>query len=101
MNTVLVHPKVPAWECGPPLTEASQRALRTRLVLEACKWDPQVGDTATIAPFPLILRDDVGAELFRLAERLAAELIAAEREILRRPDRIARLGLPRAVARVL
>jgi hypothetical protein len=69
--------------------------------LEHFKWDAQVGDTSTLARFPLVIARPTWEELVDLAERLAAELMEAERELLDRPELVTRLGLPRALLRVL
>jgi glutathionylspermidine synthase len=71
------------------------------MVLEGCKWDPQVGDVGTVAPFALVLRAEAWRELAGLAERLAREAEAAEGEILERPELLSRLGLPARLRRVL
>jgi hypothetical protein len=71
------------------------------MVLEHAKWDPQVGDVSTLAPFPLVLPADVWRDLGYLAELLAAEAGEAERELMGRPDLIDRLGLPGPVRRAL
>jgi glutathionylspermidine synthase len=71
------------------------------MVLDHCKWDPQVGDTGTLAPFPLILGDSTWRQLAQWAEALAAEASAAEAELLNRPDLLRLLGLPRDVRRLL
>jgi glutathionylspermidine synthase len=55
----------------------------------------------TLARFPLIVPADVINGLFNLAEMLAAETVTAEVELLARPDLSGRLGLPRAIRRVL
>ena len=55
------------------------RSRGTRSSSRACAWD----------------------EVVRLAEALARETLAAEAEIVRRPELHARLGLPRAVRRAL
>jgi len=65
------------------------------MVLSCCKWDPQVGDVSTLAPFPILLRRGVWQQLARWAEALAAEACAAERELLERPELFRRLGIPR------
>jgi hypothetical protein len=75
--------------------------IRNRLVLDGCKWDPQVGDVSTIARFPLLLSNSHWRELADLATRLTAELIAAEQELLDRPDLHHRLALPRRIRSVL
>src|SRR5262249_1634704 len=66
-----------------------------------CKWDPQVGDVGTLARFALVLPADEWRRLARLAERLAAEMDLAERELLLRPTLMRRLGLPEPVLRAL
>jgi hypothetical protein len=73
-------------------------AIRRRAIFECCKWDPQVEDVSALALFPLVLRREPWDEIARLAAALAA---AAEEELLGRPDLHRRLGLPRAVRRVL
>ncbi|HKB05295.1 MAG TPA: hypothetical protein VKD90_23925 [Gemmataceae bacterium] len=75
--------------------------MRRRLVLDHFKWDPQVGDVETLAQFPLVLPAATARGLAALAESLAAETDLAERELLRRPDLLRRLGLPRRVRRIL
>jgi hypothetical protein len=89
------------WGCLAALPPADFDRVRRRLVLDHFKWDPQVGDVSTLAPFPLVLPADVVAGLGELAEALAAETVAAEAELLGRPDLVGRLGLPRAVRRIL
>lgn len=76
-------------------------ALRRSALLEGCKWDPQVGDTDTLAPFPLVLKTRVWKKIAAQAERLAAEAVLAEEEILSEPRLIKGLGLPPALRRVL
>ena len=76
-------------------------AIRRRMVLDGFKWDPQVGDATTIAPFPIIIPAAQWQELSNLAEKLASELAAAEAELLGRPGLHRHLGLPRRLRRVL
>jgi hypothetical protein len=47
--------------------------VRRRMMLEGCKWNPQVGDVAPLALFPLVLPVGVAGALGRLAERLTTE----------------------------
>jgi glutathionylspermidine synthase len=65
------------------------------------KWDAQVGDTAAMAPFPLVLSKPEWARLASLAVSLAHETLAMEEELARRPDLWARLGMPPAIDRAL
>jgi hypothetical protein len=69
--------------------------------LEGFKWDPQVGDAAVLAPFPLVMQRSVWEQLAGQAEQLTAEAIAAEAEVACRPDLLRQLGLPRALTSVL
>ncbi len=75
--------------------------IRRRMMLEFCKWDSQIGDTATLSPFPLLIGGRAWQRLAKLAESATAELLAAEQELLLRPDLHRELGLPRAIRRVL
>ena len=75
--------------------------IRRRLMLDGCKWDPQVGDVATISPFPLLISGTHWRHLSHLATRLATELMSAEQELLYRPDLHRRQGLPRRIRSVL
>lgn len=84
-----------------PLHPALFSRIRRRVMLDGFKWDAQVGDIGTLAPFPLVMRSRVWAQLSRQAEQLAAEAGRAEEEILLRPELLARLGLPPALRRVL
>jgi glutathionylspermidine synthase len=95
------RPALPRVRAAQPVDERVFASIRRRAVLEGCKWDPQVGDVSSLAPFPLILDRTTWNELATLAEQLAAETLSAEQEILLRPGLLNELGLPRAVRRVL
>jgi glutathionylspermidine synthase len=75
--------------------------VRRKLVLDCCKWDPQVGDVSTLAPFPILIAPRVWRQLARWAEHLTTEALDAEQELLHRPELHRHLGLPRALRRVL
>ena len=75
--------------------------LRRRAIFECDKWDPQVEDTPALAPFPLLLAPSVWRELSALAEALAGETLAAEHELVHRPELHRELGLPRRVVAAL
>lgn len=89
------------WRPAEPLAPEAFTRLRRRAIFECCKWDPQVEDVSTVAPFPLALTREAWNEIAALAERLAAETLAAEEELLRRPELHRELGLPWAVRRAL
>ena len=87
---------------GPALGEDEFFPLRKRAVLEGCKWDPQVGDTGTLANFPLFIGRHVYQRLVDWAEQLSRETFAVEHEIIVEQPRLLKcLGLPRGVRRAL
>src|SRR5690349_16648644 len=85
----------------PALPDGEFHEIRRHLVLNCCKWDPQVGDVSALAPFPLVLSRQTWAHLAAWAERMTNEALAAEQELLRRPDLHRHLGIPSALRRVL
>ena len=70
--------------------------IRQRLLLDCCKWDPQVGDMGTLAEFPLLLAPETWHRLASWAEALTAEALDAEEALLRAPHLYGRLALPPA-----
>jgi hypothetical protein len=88
-------PAKPLILAGAALPAAAFAAVRRRMALGGCKWDPQVGDVATLAPFPLLLSPAAWRALSADAEALAAETAPMEAALLLRPDLHRRLGLPR------
>jgi hypothetical protein len=96
-----ISPDSPWVRAGEPVDERRFTSIRRRAVLEGCKWDPQVGDVSTLAPFPLILNRTTWNDLTMFAEQLTAETLDAEQEILLRPELVSELGLPRPIRRVL
>jgi glutathionylspermidine synthase len=89
------------WIAVDPLGSAQFAELRRRAIFDCCKWDPQVGDACAIARSPMVIARQAWDEVVGIAESLAAETLAAERELLERPDLHHRLALPRAVRRAL
>ncbi len=89
------------WHVGTPLDPATFASIRRRAILEHCKWDPQVGDVSTLAPFPLVIESRTWRTLQTLAEQLTVEALSAEQEILSRPALLDRLGLPKALRKAL
>jgi glutathionylspermidine synthase len=76
-------------------------SLQRRAIFDFCKWDIQCGDHSVLASFPLLMESETASYLNETAEMLAREALAAEAEILQRPELIERLGLPRAIRRAL
>lgn len=89
------------WGTRAPLGADAYARMRRRAIFECCKWDPQVEDTATLAPYPLVLPREVWVELAMLAEELARETLEAEAELIDRPELHGILGLPRGCRRAL
>jgi glutathionylspermidine synthase len=83
------------------LDDATFARIRRRMVLDFCKWDPQVGDVCTIAPFALLLSRREWRHLSDASEALARETIELEDGLLDRPDLHRDLGMPRRLRRVL
>ena len=86
---------------GAQLHPKDWESVRLRLMFDCCKWDIQSEDHSVVADFPLFLEEEEWNRLASLAEKMTAELLAAERELLSRPDLHGRLGLPRAIESVL
>jgi glutathionylspermidine synthase len=82
---------------APPLTAAQYREMRLQAIFDHLKWDPQVGDVAILANFPLLIAPDEWQKLVEMAEGLAAETLAAEQELMGRPDLHRQLGFPNAI----
>jgi glutathionylspermidine synthase len=82
------------WLAAAPLGSDAYATFRRRAIFECCKWDPQVEDTATLAPFPLVVRWESWRELASLSESLAHETMSAEAELRERPELHGELGLP-------
>jgi glutathionylspermidine synthase len=96
-----VIPATLPWRAAPPLAPDLFARVRRQAIFECCKWDPQVEDVATLAPFSLLLSRAAWDEIANAAEALAAEAAAAEAELVRRPELHGLLGLPGAVRRAL
>src|SRR4051812_19043460 len=91
----------PPLRAGQSLSARDYAELRRRLALDGCKWDLQLADRATVAPFPLLVGAAAAAELRALAVALARELRAMVHALVRRPELYARLAVPRALRRWL
>jgi glutathionylspermidine synthase len=82
---------------GRSLDDESFQEIRGKMELSHFKWDVQIGDVTGLAPFPLLVTEATWRELADLAQRLAAETLAVESELLERPDLHRKLALPRAL----
>ena len=86
---------------GRKLSTEDRCRIRRRMMFDHFKWDPQSGDQDVLAEYPVILSADLWAELKCKAEALAAELYAAEKEILCRPELFRSLGIPGPIIRAI
>lgn len=91
----------PPYSAGRSLRPEQWFPLRTRAIFDFCKWDVQCEDHSVLAPFPLLLNPGTTRFLNETAEALTREALAAETEILLKPPLLKRLGLPRAIRKVL
>jgi glutathionylspermidine synthase len=89
------------WACERPLAADCYACVLRRAIFDCCKWHTHAEDRPVLCPFPLVLGAETWEQVARLAEALARETLAAEQELLRRPDLHDRLGLPWALRRAL
>src|SRR5258708_639618 len=88
------------WQEARPLAPALFEEVRLRTIFDCMKWDPQVQDISILADVPLILTRQAWQTIADLAEKLAAETLAAEQELICTPTLHAQLGLPPAITRL-
>jgi len=79
---------------GAALPRKQFEQIRRRMLLEFCKWDPQIEDVSTLAEFPVYISRGQWRWLAQCAERLTQELIEAERRVIRRPELFRELAIP-------
>lgn len=91
----------PPYKQAPALTAETYQKVLTRTVFDHFKWDPQVEDVNILADYPLILEQGAWQTIKQQAEKLAAETLALETELRRRPELHQNLGLPPSVVRHL
>jgi glutathionylspermidine synthase len=75
--------------------------IRRRMLLDFCKWDPQIEDVCTLAEFPIYISRGQWRWLARCAERLTQELVDAERRVIRRPELFSELAIPRRLTPII
>ncbi|HOV76830.1 MAG TPA: hypothetical protein PLS24_02280, partial [Sedimentisphaerales bacterium] len=85
----------PPWTVSDPIPDAQFRELRLRMIFDHHKWDSQFEDIDSIGRRVLVLDGSAWDQLRRQSEQLWAEALAAEEEILGRPDLCRMLGLGR------
>lgn len=74
---------------------------RYDVIFKAYKWDPQVGDHNTIAKHVVLMDQETAGQLETWAEQLSEETMLMEEALIRRPDLVKRLGLPRQLLKTL
>lgn len=85
----------------PSLDQSTAVIVRRRAIFDCFKWDPQVEDVATLTMFPLVIDKRAWVELASAAEGLAQEVLAAEQELLKRPQLHEKLVLPKPIKALL
>ena len=84
-----------------PIPKESYGDYRYNVIFQCFKWDPQVGDSNTIAPDAVVINPQTATQLARWAEDLAKETVQMEEALLVKPALWDTLGLPRAIQRAL
>ena len=94
------------WDC--PLRFHSElipdeefASIERFLQLECCKWDTQLGDVRVMLNRPLLIDPQSWLFLCDAAEKLAAEAVGAELELLQQENLQIRIGIPPRMRRVL
>ena len=76
----------PPWTIPEPIPDAQFRDIRLSMIFDHHKWDSQFEDAGSLGRHCLILDGQAWELLRRQSESLWAEALAAEEEILDRPD---------------
>ncbi|HTW93690.1 MAG TPA: glutathionylspermidine synthase family protein [Tepidisphaeraceae bacterium] len=87
--------------CAAPLSAAEFADVRIRTIFDCGKYDPQVGDISVLSRFPLVIEAAEYESIAQSAQLLHAEALAAEAELIARPDLHRHLGLPWSIRRAL
>ncbi len=72
-------------------------AYKTAVIFKAFKWDPQVEDINTVARYSLLVSKKTVDDLQEKAEILTTEVLQLEKALLKKPELISELGLPKKV----
>jgi len=74
---------------------------RYDVIFNAYKWDPQVGDSNTIAKYVILMERDAAGQLEQWAEQLSAETMRMEEALLDALHLSKALGLPKKTFQAL
>ena len=86
---------------GEAVEQNAWTQIKLRMMFDHFKWDIQSEDHCVLCDFPLLLDANEWRQLGAMAEALTNEVLAAEAELLHRPDLHWKLGIPRKIRRVL
>lgn len=84
-----------------PIPKEHYADYRYEAIFRGYKWDPQVEDHNTVAKYALLIDRKTAIQLGELAEKLAAETVKIEENLLLRQDLTKKLGFPRAVNKAI
>ena len=88
----------PPWTIPEPIPDAQFREIRLSMIFDHHKWDSQFEDVESLGRRCLVLDFESWDCIRRQSEQLWAEALAAEEEIMARPDLCKLLGLGRRLA---
>lgn len=83
------------------IDESLYSQYRYEIIFNGYKWDPQVHDHNTVAPYALILTNDEISELIKVTEALALETKIIEERVLLDLSKTKILKLPRRLSKLL
>ncbi len=74
---------------------------RYNAIFKAYKWDPQVGDSNTIAKYVVLMNQETAKQLEVWAEQLSEETMLMEEAFLKNPSLAKKLELPKSILKTL
>ena len=89
------------WKAGKSLSKKDWAAYRRQVLLDCRDCGVPPSEYFTLARFPLLMEPRTWRKLTQMAEKLTREILAAERELTRRPDLHAALGIPANIGAAL
>jgi len=83
------------------IPEKNYSDYRYDVIFKAYKWDPQVGDSNTVAKYVVLMNRDTAELLGRLAEQLSEETMQMEEALAQKLYLAKKLGLPNEIKKAL